>query len=102
MLNIDVETRTNPDESIVTGRNGTHKLAGIKFYQYGDGKLGIDAIGVSGKTLNAGFYLDHVSAENFLKNLVLALIPGKITVEVHGGIAYCDDPRVEIIDHDNH
>ena len=24
-----------------------------------------------------------------------------IKVEVRGGIAYCDDPRVEIIDHDN-
>ena len=29
------------------------------------------------------------------------LEPGKIIVTVEGGIAYCDDPRVEIIDHDN-
>lgn len=31
------------------------------------------------------------------------IISGKptILVEVLGGIAYCDDPRVEIIDHDN-
>lgn len=26
----------------------------------------------------------------------------RILVEVRGGVAYCDDPRVEIIDHDNH
>jgi len=25
----------------------------------------------------------------------------QITVDVSGGVAYCDDPRVEIIDHDN-
>lgn len=25
----------------------------------------------------------------------------KIVVEVRGGVAYCDDPRVQIIDHDN-
>lgn len=29
------------------------------------------------------------------------IIPEKIKVEVRGGIAYCDDERVEIIDHDN-
>ena len=59
-------------------------------------------IGMEGTVLYAGFYLNHVSAENFLKNLVLALIPSKITVEVHGGVAYCDDSKVEIINHDNH
>ena len=26
----------------------------------------------------------------------------KIIIDVRGGVAYCDDPRVEIIDHDNH
>ena len=26
----------------------------------------------------------------------------RIIVEVRGGVAYCDDPHVEIIDHDNH
>ena len=26
----------------------------------------------------------------------------KIIVEVRGGVAYCDDERVEIIDYDNH
>lgn len=98
---IDVTTKTNPGPSIVTGRNGTHNLAEIRFYQYADGKLGIDGIGVSGRTLNAGFYLDHISADRFLKDLVLALASNKIIVEVQGGVAYCDDPRVEIIDHDN-
>jgi len=28
--------------------------------------------------------------------------PDHIIVDVSGGVAYCDDPRVEIIDHDNH
>lgn len=28
------------------------------------------------------------------------VIEGKIIVEVQGGVAYCDDLRVEIIDHD--
>ncbi|MBE3145013.1 MAG: hypothetical protein IMZ61_14010 [Planctomycetes bacterium] len=28
--------------------------------------------------------------------------PKSIKVEVRGGVAYCDDPRVEIIDYDNH
>ncbi len=29
-------------------------------------------------------------------------IANTIRVDVHGGVAYCDDPRVAIIDHDNH
>ena len=29
------------------------------------------------------------------------IIESKIIVEVQGGVAYCDDPRIEIIDHDN-
>ena len=99
---IDITTKTNPGQSIVTGRNGTRRLAAIRFSQYGNGSLNIEGVGVSGKTLNAGFYLDNISANKFLKDLVLALIPSKITVEVRGGVAYCDDPRVEIIDHDNH
>ena len=100
-MKINVTTKTNSGSSIVTGRNGTHGLAEIKFYRYKGGALCIDAVGVRGGILNAGFYLDHISADKFLKDLVLALIPSKITVEVQGGVAYCDDPRVEIIDHDN-
>ena len=35
---------------------------------------------------------------------VLARKPNQnnIKVEVHGGIAYCDNPQVEIIDYDDH
>jgi hypothetical protein len=30
------------------------------------------------------------------------IIEEKIIVEVKDGVAYCDDPRVKILDHDNH
>ena len=48
---------------------------------------------------------DHITVAEILtpKHIepLTKIIAGKITVEVQGGVAYCDDPRVEIIDHDN-
>lgn len=64
-----IVTVTNPDESIVTGRNGTHKLAGISIWRSTNGSIGIDGIGRSGTVLNAGFYLDKQSAMSFFADL---------------------------------
>ena len=33
---------------------------------------------------------------------IAQILSDNIVVEVRGGVAYCNDPRVKIIDHDNH
>ena len=63
------QTVTNPRGSMVTGRNGTHKLAKIDWWVTRDGSLFIDGIGISGRRLNAGFFIDAESAEKFITAL---------------------------------
>ena len=46
-----------------------------------------------------GIKSDLINLANQLYNLTLEPM-SKIKVNVQGGVAYCDDPRVEIIDHD--
>ena len=65
----NVTIETNPDESLVTGRNGTHKLAAIDIWWDGRGMLFIDGIGRSGKILNAGFIVDSAAAKKLLTEL---------------------------------
>ena len=60
---------SNPDDSLVTGRNGTMKLAGIRIWQGTKGTLFIDAISRKGHVLNAGFMIDAKSAEKLLAQL---------------------------------
>lgn len=63
--------KTDPNQSLVVGRNGTHKLAAIEIWQGSNGKLFIDGIGVSGKTLNAGFVIDKDAAKKLYITLGL-------------------------------
>ena len=63
------QTVTDPQGSMVTGRNGTHKLAKMDWWVTQNGELFIDGIGVPGKRLNAGFFLDAESAEKFITAL---------------------------------
>ena len=63
------QTVTNPQSSVVTGENGTYKLAKVDWWVTRNGGLFIDGIGVSGKRLNAGFFLDAESAEKFITAL---------------------------------
>jgi len=65
----EFKTATNPQGSMVTGRNGTHKLAKIDWWVTRDGSLFIDGIGISGRRLNAGFFIDAESAEKFITAL---------------------------------
>ena len=55
----------------------------------------------SGGNRNSDFEYDLGVCTPCAKSIVGAIDVDKIIIEVHGGVAYCDDPRVEIIDHDN-
>ena len=44
---------------------------------------------------------EDISSEEHGANIKLIEGKDKIIVEVRGGVAYCDDERVEIIDYDN-
>lgn len=64
-----VEQKTNDEQSIVTGCNGTHRLAAIKLWIGSRGELFIDGIGRSGKTLNAGFMIDAEATKPLLMQI---------------------------------
>lgn len=66
---VEIGTDSEIGGSIVTGRNGTHKLAAIRMERHSYGALSIDGMGRSGKVLNAGFYLTPDDADNFLRGL---------------------------------
>lgn len=66
-----MRVETNPKQSLVVGRNGTHKLAAIEIWEGSNGTLFIDGFGVSGKCLNAGFMIDKTSAKKIYKALNL-------------------------------
>ena len=65
---MDITQDTNITESLVTGRNGHHKLKAIRIWS-GAGKVYIDGIGKTGTTLNAGFIIDQVSYAKLLEGL---------------------------------
>lgn len=65
-----VQVQTNPEESLVTGRNGTHKLARIDVWKGHAGKLFIEGIGRRGKVLNAGFLIDAPAAKELVAEII--------------------------------
>lgn len=66
-----VEQKTDDEHSIVTGRNGIHRLAAINLWFGSRGELFIDGIGRSGKTLNAGFMIDANAAKELITKIKL-------------------------------
>ncbi len=66
-----MRVETDSKQSLVVGRNGTHKLAAIEIWEGSNGVLFIDGFGVSGKCLNAGFVIDKESAKKIYKALNL-------------------------------
>jgi len=70
-MNLESEsiTLTNTEEDFVVGRDGTHKLAGIRIWRSAGGSVCIDGIGISGEVLNARFCLSPLSAKNFLQDI---------------------------------
>ncbi len=67
-----MRVETDSEQSLVVGRNGTHKLAAIEIWEGSNGVLFVDGFGVSGKCLNAGFVIDKTSAKKIYKTLNLA------------------------------
>jgi len=96
METIEICQNTDKNRSLVVGRNGTHQLCQVRIWTGTNGTLFIDGIGRRGTVLNAGFIIDVDARIKLLTKL-----KGKIRVDVRGGVAYCDDPCVEIVDHDN-
>lgn len=66
---MNITQATNPEESLIVGRNGTHKLHSINVWLGGNGKLFIDGIGKTGSVLNAGFALDYDAGQLLLAQL---------------------------------
>ena len=66
-----MRVETDSNQSLVVGRNGTHKLAAIEIWEGSNGTLFIDGFGVSGRCLNAGFVIDKNSARKIYKALNL-------------------------------
>ena len=60
---------TDPATSLATGRNGTFPLVALHIWYGSRGEMFIDGIGRSGKTLKAGFMIDHDAAIALCKAL---------------------------------
>jgi len=59
----EIFIETDPEKSMVTGKKGTRPLAALHIWWGSIGQIFIDGIGVSGRTLNAGFIIDAASAK---------------------------------------
>jgi len=57
---------TNPDESYVVGRNGTHKVKQIILWTGRSGMLYMDFVGRSGKILNGEWAIDEAAAKRLI------------------------------------
>ena len=62
LQNVDV------NESLTTGRNGVWPIKGIHIWS-GGGKVYLDGISKTGKTLNAGFIIDRKSFDELVRQL---------------------------------
>lgn len=51
----EIRIDTDITESLETGRNGCFPIQALLLTRYDNGKVAIDGIGKSGKTLNGGF-----------------------------------------------
>ena len=61
-----IRIKTNERESLVVTRSGDRMLSAIELWRGVNGKLFIDGIGRSGRTLRAGFVIDKDSAAELL------------------------------------
>jgi len=64
-----IRQETNDTQSLIVGRNGTHRMKAVEIWWGSTGTLFIDGIGRSGKILNAGLIIDTESAEKLLAQL---------------------------------
>jgi len=65
---MNIMQETNVERSLVTGRNGTHKLKAVHVWD-GNEMVYVDAIGRSGKTLNADLIIDKLAFNKLLEKL---------------------------------
>jgi len=68
MEDFDITQETDAEISVVTGRNGCKPLAAVRVWG-GCRSVFVDAIGVSDRTLNAGFSMDAASFTSLCKKL---------------------------------
>ena len=68
---MDITQKTNERESLIETRSGCRQLAAIRVWtgDNGKGKLFIDGIGRSGRTLRGGFTLDYDAAQARLSKI---------------------------------
>ena len=57
------------EESMVTGRNGHFQIKEVAVWDGGNDKVFIDAVGKSGRTLNATLIIDRESFDSLIEQL---------------------------------
>ena len=64
-----IRQETNDKESLIVGRNGTHRMKAVEIWWGSSGTLFIDGIGRRNTILNAGLIIDKPAAVQLIKQL---------------------------------